>query len=304
MTDHGEYSDESQERGGQTFHLDDEQRGCVCDCLKKAGLKLVGPTFDSLVRAIEASIGVFEAAEPELSDRQKRDLLRKLWVFAHADDPPIGIIRGRIQQLPKQVLDYIDYRAWNVVPRLEEQYHPEVGAQREPPPTPLSGCRLRRQQLPVARVDRESWMRRGGFREWARTAPADLLCAAVAVLTAEGAHPVPGRSRGGGKRSGARLEPRILGVVRGAQGEKPKGGRPSAGARQSLVMHLACDWSAWTDCMPETGRSDHTGFGDLVHSVFQWIGLSPDEAEYALRTYWEEVQSIRSSPVEGGVEYS
>src|SRR5690348_8402265 len=72
----------------------------------------MGPPFDALVRAIEASITAFRAAEPKLSFRQKHDILRVLWQLAHKDDPPIGVIRGQIERLPNQLLDHIDYRAW------------------------------------------------------------------------------------------------------------------------------------------------------------------------------------------------
>ena len=70
------------------------------------------------------------------------------------------------------------------------------------------------------------------------------------------------------------------------------GGRPSHDARGSLVMHLAIDWAIATGAQPLPGRSDHTGFGDLVHCVFDWVHEpSPDQA---LRRYWKEVEKSRS----------
>ncbi len=288
--------------GRQEFHMGDEQRERVRDCLNKTGITLRQDAFDRLAANIEKSITTFLAAALEPTFRSKHDALRDLWRLAHEDDPPIGVIRARIQGLPNEVMDYIDNRASHVVPRLEAQHAAAACAEREPSSDPEPRRRLRRQPSPRATTDREHWMRRGGFQAWARVAPAGLLCRAVAVVTAQGAQAVPGRGRGGSKRSSARLEPRILGVVRGAREEKPQGGRPPADARQSLVMHLALNWTTCTGRMPEAGRSDHTGFGDLAHAVFQWLGLSPDEAEYSLRAYWEKVQSIRSRRMEEDTE--
>jgi hypothetical protein len=59
-----------------------------------------------------------------------------------------------------------------------------------------------------------------------------------------------------------------------------------------LVTHLAVDWDIASGSEPSPGRSDHTGFGDLVHCVFQWVNEpSPDQA---LRRYWNEVKKGRS----------
>lgn len=57
-------------------------------------------------------------------------------------------------------------------------------------------------------------------------------------------------------------------------------------------MHLVVDWTIATGAEPLPGRSDHAGFGDLVHSVFQWLHEpSPDQA---LRRYWNDVEKGRS----------
>jgi hypothetical protein len=109
------------------------------------------------------------------------------------------------------------------------------------------------------------------------------------VLTAEGATIVAGRSRGNGRRSRLRLEPIILGEIRGAGTRIHSGGAPTANGRHDMVMHLALDWRRATGEDPRRGRSDETGFGDLVHSVFQWLKLSKDPTEaaaYALRRFW------------------
>jgi hypothetical protein len=86
-----------------------------------------------------------------------------------------------------------------------------------------------------------------GLIAWADVASGDMLVRAVRVLSAEGGRPIPGRLRAKGKRSTAHLEPVIFGQARGALGAKPKGGRP------------------------QSGRSDGTGFGQMVHLVFDWL---------------------------------
>jgi hypothetical protein len=83
----------------------------------------------------------------------------------------------------------------------------------------------------------------------------------------------------------------IFGQARGDGGGVNTGGRPSQDARDTLVMHLAVDWTIAADAEPLPGRSDHAGFGDLVHSVFQWLHEpSPDQA---LRRYWNDVEKGR-----------
>lgn len=64
-------------------------------------------------------------------------------------------------------------------------------------------------------------------------------------------------------------------------------------------MELALDWLRATSEMPKAGRSSETAFGDLVHSVFQWLEISKDPYEaatYALRWYWEQVELERNRP--------
>jgi hypothetical protein len=119
----------------------------------------------------------------------------------------------------------------------------------------------------------------------------------IRVISADGAELVS-RSRGGGKRSKGRLEPLIFGHARGSNEGIQRGGRPNHNAQDELVMFLAIDWSIATGTKPSPGRSDRNGFGDLVHSVFQWIDEpSPHQA---LRRYWEAVKSGQSPPVSKG----
>ena len=128
----------------------------------------------------------------------------------------------------------------------------------------------------------------GSFLSWAKHADAEGLVNMIRVCGADGAELVS-RSRGGGRRSEPRMEPLIFGHVRGAIDNDIKGGRPRHSPQDDLVMHLAIDWSIATGATPSPGRSDHRGFGDLVHCVFQWLEEpSPDQA---LRRYWKVVKT-------------
>ena len=99
------------------------------------------------------------------------------------------------------------------------------------------------------------------------------------------------------------MEPIILGEARrdgppthkGGQPKKPtpKGGRPKNADQRELIRFLECDWLRATDRPPACGRSDYRGFGDLVHSVFQWLRLEGDSATYALRQYWAEIEESK-----------
>jgi hypothetical protein len=133
-----------------------------------------------------------------------------------------------------------------------------------------------------------------GFLEWAKNVTAEDLVTATCIVSADGAEPVS-RSRGSGKRSAATLQPRTLGRVSGSGKQGATGGRPKHEATGKLVGNLALDWIIATDCAPSPGRSDHGGFGDLVHSVFQWVDEpAPDQA---LRRHWREVKRGKARSV-------
>ena len=241
------------------YRLDDEQRSRVRDCLTKERLSLPPDCFERLICGIEASIAHFLASAPEGTFRDAHDALRHLWELSHDDDPPIAVVRARIQALPKEAIEYADRRAPIVIARLF--------------PT----------EPPITR-----------FKQWAATADGEKLIRATQVLSAEGGRIVEGRSRGAGKRSCLRLEPMIMGEVRGAGPGRHRGGRPRNTGHQDLIMHLAIDWLGATGEMPKPGRSDNGGFGDLAHSVFQWLGLPEGSAAHPLRQYWADVKSSKN----------
>jgi hypothetical protein len=235
------------------FRLDEEQRSRVRDCLRKPGLAPSSSAFDRFVRAIEGTIAGF--VKPNATPRETHDELRALWFLAHEDDPQIGVLRARTRALSKNGREYINRRFTNVVTRLSPGYSTDAA-----------------------------------FLAWVESADGNELVRALRIVTAEGGKHVVGRSRGGGKRSGPRLEPVIFGEVRGAGPDKRKGGRLREDGRHELVMKLGLHWLHATGQMPKPGRSSETAFGALVHSVFQWLEIPDEAATYALRRYWAEVK--------------
>jgi hypothetical protein len=232
----------STHRRSSVFRLDDEHRSRISDCVGKAGIQLGHQSITDFVCKTESSIVAFLKARPDAGTRrQAHDALRDLSRLSHEVDVPVGQLRARLLYVPKLALDYLDMRARVMFPKLFDS------------------------------VD-------GGFSTWAESADAEQLVKMIRMLSADGARLVP-RSRGRGKRSRARLEPVIFGQARGDGGGVNTGGRPSQDARDTLVMHLAVDWTIATGTEPLPGRSDHAGFGDLVHSVFQWLSEpAPDQA--------------------------
>jgi hypothetical protein len=111
------------------------------------------------------------------------------------------------------------------------------------------------------------------FQKWAIDADRKKLIRMIQLLSAQGGRWVNGRSRGAGKRSDARWEPEIMGENRGAGTRDHRGGAPANCAELELIGFLAFDWQRASGNRPKPGRSDKTGFGDLMHSVFQWLCL-------------------------------
>ena len=284
------------------FRLDDEQRALVADCLRKEALSLPRDRLERFIGAIEASIAHFQATPSETTFRDAHDALRVLHTLATEDDPPIGQLKARLARLPPEARESIGRRAPTVMQRLgidlgsplgELPEHafdrflgwtttPEAVQLPEPPPP-----------LPKALAERIAALTGAELTEPVSPPP---LVTALRALLSNGARPVQGRSRGGGKRSGPRWEPVIMGEVRGAGTLRHRGGRPEEAARRELVMHLALDWLTATGKPPKQGRSDKTGFGDLAHRVFQWLGLPDGSAAHALRQYWTAVEAGRKRP--------
>jgi hypothetical protein len=245
------------------FKLDDEHRSRMKDCLRKDKISLGHDAQLELTRKIELSISTFlkVKGKAEGTLREAHEALRQLWFLAHEDDCPVGQLRARLNRLPGKAVEYLDMRAERVIPRL----------------------------FPGENADH-------GYLAWAKRAHGAKLIRATCVVSADGGQRVA-RSRGPGKRSRPRREPLIFGQVRGAGGGSLRGGRPRHDAQDALVMHLAIDWNIVTNAGPAAGRSDYRGFGDLVHSVFQW--LDEPSAEQALRRFWEGVEKGRSMLQEG-----
>jgi len=242
--------------GPSHLDLDDEQRAIVIDCLQKDGFRLAPAATAAFLTDIDRSVEIFLEARgaTRTTSREAHNVLRGIWELAHEDDCPVGQLRARV--LPREAVEYLDRRARRVIPNL----FPGQSAE-------------------------------GGFLEWAKNASSEDLVRAAQVLSAEGGQLIS-RSRGGGKRSAAKLEPRILGRVSGSGEGGPVGGRPRHVAQGILIRNLALDWIRETGCEPSPGRSDQSGFGDLVHSVFQWLDEpAPDQA---LRRYWKEVEDGRA----------
>lgn len=248
------------------YRLNDVQRALVRGCLNKAEISLPQDRFKRLVGDLETSIDHFRNTPLEGTYREAHDALRALWKRCYLDEPPVRVLRDELRKLPKAAVASVARRARVVIPRLfpGETIEDDVSD---------SPDRL------AAR-----------FLVWAASADDQKLVEALRVLSADGGRGVAGRSRGGGKRSRARFEPVIIGEVRGVGTRDHTGGRPAEAARHELVMHLAVDWLTATGQAPEAGRSDSIGFGDLVHSVFQWLDVSADTSEaasYALRRFWD-----------------
>lgn len=229
--------------------LDGEQRAQVLDCLAKESITLSRERFDRLIREIERTMTDYQNARPNGTEREADDALADLWQLSHEDDPSPALLRMRVQALPKAAADYVDRRFRIVFKSLFSAEAPE-----------------------------------SQFQQWAATAERESLIVMTQLLSAQGAQWVEGRSRGGGKRSIPRLEP-----LRRRSGAERKGGRPDKGDLQDLIMQLHVDWLHATEAQPKPGgRGDHTGFGDLVHRVFQWLGIPDGSATNALRQYWAE----------------
>ena len=236
--------------------LDAFHQDLISRCLR-AELPLCTPEQRrGLIEAVSCSMRAYDAlVSGPVSFRELHNALSDLWKLLAQDDPTVGLIRARVPKLPPEALKLMDRRADWLWPKIFGQA--------------LSG---------------------GGVLDWSATAnPADLI-RGLRLIIADGAAPVPGRRRPGGRQSRASIQPDILGVVRGSlkNGSGSKfNGRPPERAADQFVMWLALDWLHATGEPPKPGRSDRTPFGDLVGHVFSWLDL--DNASSAMRRYWRSV---------------
>lgn len=254
--------------------LGGEERALIGRCIKASGTRATEARIERLARAVERGIAFYtrQKQSRRLSFRQRHDMLRKLYVLATSNDPPIGQLRARIAALPDQIADELDLAAPMILTALDQ---------------PSFGLRLNARKP----IHAEQWSRAGGIRVWARKAPPDKLTRAIMALTAQGGTVVPGRRREPGGRSAPRFEPRILGAVRGA-GSRAHAGRPSWLPQQLVLIGLlAAEFKKVTGKPPDPGRSARSPFGNLVHMVFGWIG-EPLSAERALRAFWRDMAKL------------
>jgi hypothetical protein len=242
--------------------LDAFHQDVISRCLR-AELPLCTPEQGRrLIEAVSCSMRAYDALVCGLVPfRELHDALADLWKLLAEDDPAIGLIRARVPKLPPEALKLMDRRA--------EWLWPKVFGQA------LSG---------------------GGVLDWSTSAnPAELI-RGLRLIIADGAAPVPGRRRPGGRQSRASMQPDILGVVRGSLENRSGStfnGRPPEIAADQLVMWLALDWLHATGQPPKPGRSDSTPFGNLVQHIFGW--LRQDNASAAMRRYWRSVAGQRAT---------
>lgn len=238
--------------------VEDERRVAIRQCLAREGLRLGKTQVDTFVARLSETLSVFLASrrQPQSTYRQLHEHMRRLWLYAHRDDCDAARLLVWMNCLPPEALARMDRRAAIVLPKL----------------------------FPGAPT-------REGFLAWAAQANAEALIRAVSVLSADGAMPVVGRTQASGKRSRPRLEPLIANHVRGDKRFKPRGGRPGHAAQDALVRDLSINWLLAVGALPVFGRSDRTGFGDLVHTLFDLI----DEpgATQALRRYAAELRRTK-----------
>lgn len=229
-------------------------------CFRRDGTTVCISGQQEICDFVTESISTFAADrdEPSSTRRLTHDALRRLWRYSHRDDCDARRLKIWVKLLPGDGLSHMERRAKTVIPRL----------------------------FPGESLDK-------GFLEWAQTAEPKDLVKAIRVLSAEGAVRVSGRRCVSGKQSRTRLEPLVFGHARGAGGSKLLGGRPKHGAQDRLVLNLSLDWLEATGQAPTGGRSDHTGFGDLVHTVFESMGERG--ATQALRRYWAARQTMQAA---------
>jgi hypothetical protein len=249
-----------------------------------AGASDIKGIADRLCVAIAKDIEHYYAQQcndpDELWSAKTRDDVRTLVAMARDDDPPVAAIRLRIKALPPAAIHYLEQRAERLWPRLVKEWVQRGLLAKETPTEPP----------------------RGGFVEWCQTAESNVLCDAMDAVIVEGGQRVEVTTRSVKRPMKTVLQPMICGIVPGAGADSPRqlvGGRPAQDAAYRLVQNLALSWRTCLAVEPRRNRTDSTGFAGLVHDVFQWLEL--ENAEQALRHYWDLVKTAEITEIEGGL---
>ena len=274
------------------FKLNDEQKLLVRDCYLKdarkkraeAELKASKHLQNSIARftdGVEAIINEFldDLHAESLTLKDKRDQLRALHQLA-VDGHDAGL-RDRIKNLSQPILDDLELRASRTIPAMFKKG----------PPPRVRGAATADAPASTVSDDLPSYV---NFQSWVKGAPRDELLPGVITITSGYWVPVRGKSRGT-KQDPPRFAPVILGTVKGTpisslDVKTLQGRQPVPDSHIRLIGRLAELWRRATGNMPNVGRSDHLGFGDLVHQIFQWASddgadVNPKSATHSLREY-------------------
>jgi hypothetical protein len=221
----------------------------VRDVFKRHNIHLGRSRSADLEAKAKLAIEYFLKEQTCQTDREMRRAAQKIWKMASSDDPPIAQIRIELSRLPKRIKVLFETRA--------------------------NLCLLRK--FTKSRYA-------GSLDEWFRDAPPEELLWSVCALIPTRLEIVAGQSRGSGRRRDpARIEPKILSITQGNGEDAPKKGRPIKWAERDLILRLAHHWEQIVGEFPNFGRSDHTPFGDLVHSIFQFLRFPISSATSGLR---------------------
>jgi hypothetical protein len=229
----------------------DDQRDLLAQIVASVEMSDRPAQLRQLARAVSASMSAYRAETKAILRPDHSAQLRSLVALVLANDPSIGLIRTRIQTMPRVVVEMIEAiarRRAEQVPALE--------------PLAIGLC------------------------AWSKSATPSSLVRLLRLCLVEGGMMVPGRARPTGHRSATHFEAMILGRGRGLRGvSKHVGGRPPLDFEVRLIALLAVDWLLVLGLPPEPGRDGRSPFSNLVHSVFDWLGIG-QHAQHCLREYW------------------
>jgi hypothetical protein len=225
------------------FCLDADQFDAIHRIVRHADVTNPNATT-ALATKVAATMSAYRKTQHRdaITFREGLDQLRALWRLAEQPDPPVGLIRARLKELPPEVLGEIEKRAETIW--SEKNWFAE-----EP-----------------ALVDEPAPSMRPG---WLADLPANKLLAILPRSIANGGMLVPGRKRKSGRRSQPSFEPLIRGTIRGsAPPSRSAGsartrigvanGRPRDDDALELISFLAADWTLAdrAPASPGTQRQD------------------------------------------------